>query len=86
MAKAADTLSGRAGCLVFGVLFVVGGGLFLWMFSNRDEFRVRGNPYMALFFGSACLMVGLVALLVGIRSVLPVAKRTRRNQVRNLPR
>jgi hypothetical protein len=86
MAKASDALSGRAGCLGFGALFVLCGSLFLWMFFSRETFRVRGNPYMALFFGSACLAVGLVALFVGIRSFLPSAKETRRRQARNLPR
>jgi hypothetical protein len=70
-----SAMSGRAGCFVFGVPFLLVGSVFLWMFFNGAAFRGRGNPYMALFGGALFALVGLVAIVVGVMSLLPARRR-----------
>jgi hypothetical protein len=81
----ARRVSPPAGCLFFGLGFLLSGVFFLWMFFSGAAFSGRGNPYMALFGGGLFTLVGLAALLVVVLSVLPTRDRGHRGGPRRRP-
>jgi hypothetical protein len=79
-----EALSGRAGCFIISLGFMLVGPIFLWLYFSGAPTR-RGNPEMGLIGGILFTALGFLGILVAGSMGRKSKRKWGRNDPRRLP-